>query len=129
MSGGERRRFSREFKLAALAQLEAAEHVGKLAAELGVRRELLHKWRVKYLAGGAAALTTSGRPRPVGPAPSATPPPNCADAQNWAQQRIAELERKLGQQALELDFFRAALRRVRAPAPPSDAPGEKASTP
>ena len=30
-----------------------------------------------------------------------------------AQQRIDELERKIGQQQLELDFFRAALRHVR----------------
>ena len=31
-----------------------------------------------------------------------------------AARQIAELERKIGQQQLELDFFRAALRHVRA---------------
>jgi len=31
-----------------------------------------------------------------------------------ARERIGELERKVGQQELELDFFAAALRRIRA---------------
>src|SRR5262245_18154075 len=37
-----------------------------------------------------------------------------------ASERVAELERKIGQQALELDFFARALRHVKASAPPSD---------
>src|SRR5271155_3103232 len=124
VSSRERRRFTRGFKLAALARLETAAHVGKLAADLGVRRELLHKWRTKYAAGGASALTTSGRPRPV-----PMPPPDVGatggdDGAARAQQRIMELERKVGQQALELDFFRAALRRVREQRQPTGAPGE-----
>jgi transposase-like protein len=45
VSSKERRRFTREFKLAALARLETAKHVGKLAAELGVRRELADEIR------------------------------------------------------------------------------------
>jgi transposase len=45
-----------------------------------------------------------------------------------AQRRITELERKVGQQALELDFFRAALRHVREQRQPTGAPGETAST-
>ncbi|MFZ2871455.1 transposase [Zavarzinia sp.] len=35
------RRFSREFKLAALARMEAGESVSALARELGVRRKYL----------------------------------------------------------------------------------------
>jgi transposase len=87
--------------------------VGKLAAELGVRRELLHKWRTKYAAGGACALTTSGRPRPVPMPPPDVGATRAEDDAARAQRRITELERKVGQQALELDFFRAALRQVR----------------
>jgi transposase len=44
-----------------------------------------------------------------------------------ARQRIAELERKIGQQHLELDFFRQALRQVRGKRQPSDGPGARAS--
>ena len=37
-----------------------------------------------------------------------------------AQRRIAELERKVGQQAVELDFFQGALRRIKASRPVSE---------
>ena len=60
----ERRQFSREFKLKALALMEAAANVEALAAELGIRRELLYVWRRKVEAGGAEALRNAGRPRP-----------------------------------------------------------------
>jgi hypothetical protein len=39
------------------------------------------------------------------------------------------LERKIGQQALELDFFARALRHVKASVPPSDGRGARASSP
>jgi hypothetical protein len=45
-----------------------------------------------------------------------------------AEKRIAELERKIGQQQVELDFFQRALRQVGASRPISG-PGAKASTP
>jgi hypothetical protein len=44
-------------------------------------------------------------------------------------ERVAELERKVGQQTLELDFFARALRHVKASARPSDARGVRASSP
>jgi transposase len=44
-------------------------------------------------------------------------------------ERVAELERKVGQQALELDFFARALRHIKASAPPSDVRGARASSP
>jgi transposase-like protein len=93
--------------------------VRELARELGIRRELLYKWREKFAQGGAEALTTSGRPRPAAEAPEAMA----------SEKKIAELERKLGQQALELDFFRGALRRIEASRRPSEGPGVTASSP
>jgi hypothetical protein len=45
-----------------------------------------------------------------------------------AKQQIAELERKVGQQQLELDFFRKALQQVSGKRRPSDGPGAPAST-
>lgn len=111
-----------------------------LARELGVERTLLYRWRRHYVQGGAAALRNSGRPRPtlmVGLAVGlpdealSTPSPVSLEASSplpaeattsllahdpaAAARRIAELERKVGQQQLELDFFRAALRHVREP--------------
>ncbi len=51
-----KRRFTQDFKLQALSRMEAAETITALAAELGIRREMLHKWRRAYEAGGAEAL-------------------------------------------------------------------------
>ena len=87
-----RRRHSREFKLAALSRMEGTSDVAGLAAELGIDRNLLYKWNRAFQAGGAEALRLPGERVGVG----------CASG-------TAELERKVAQQALELDFFRAAL--------------------
>jgi hypothetical protein len=45
-----------------------------------------------------------------------------------ARRRIAELERKIGQQQLELDFFRQALRQVKETRRQSSGPGVTGST-
>lgn len=115
----ERRLFSREFKLAAIQRMEGAGNVSALAEELGVRRELLYDWREKFVAGGAAALKGSGRPRPL------AEPPEMADG----RRRMAALERKIGEQALLIDFFRGALQRIEASGRPSEGPGATASSP
>jgi transposase-like protein len=115
----ERRQFSREFKLKALALMEAAANVEALAAELGIRRELLYVWRRQFQAGGAQALRNAGRPRPEAMSAEALS----------AERRVAELERKVGQQQLEIDFLEGALQRIEASRRPIDGPGATASTP
>jgi len=112
-----RRQFSREFKLSALSRLAAAGNVNELAEELGIRRQLLYAWQKKFEAHGAEGLKGPGRRWPVAPAPATEP-----DA------RIAELERKLGKQAMELDFFRGALRRIEASRRLNDGLGVTASS-
>jgi len=106
--------YARSFKLAALERLAAGESLSGVARALGIRRELLCQWRKAYREGGAAALRGRGRPsaaakvalaRPSGAPPPGLPPP---DELALARQRIAALERKIGRQALELDFFAAA---------------------
>jgi transposase len=124
MSAGSGRVFSREFKLAALARMSAGETVSALARELGVLRKCLYQWRERYRLGGALAVRSRGRPTkaeslalrsagvvPAAPAPGlpAAPP---ADALALARRRIAELEQKVGRQALELDFFQRALQQI-----------------
>jgi transposase len=72
-----------------------------------------------------------GRGRPpkvVETAPSAVESWAVPDALATAQRRIAELERKIGQQQLELDFFQRALRQVSEQRRPSDGPGAMPST-
>ena len=113
MSNG-KRRFDGAFKLAAIARLAGGASVAALAVELGVRRELLHRWRLAYEAGGAAA-----RALPLDPAAADVAP----------ERRIAELERLVGQQQRDVDFFRAALRHVREQRRQSAGSGGGASTP
>jgi hypothetical protein len=45
-----------------------------------------------------------------------------------ARRRIEELERKVGQQQVELDFFRQALRQVGEARRPNDGSGVRTST-
>jgi transposase len=114
--------FSRAFKLMALSRLAAAKDVSALARELGVRRLQLYRWRWAFEAGGAAALGAAGRRLAMRALPA-------GETLATARERIAALERRLGQQQLELDFFRQALRQVEALRRPSDGPGATASTP
>ena len=118
--------FSRDLKLSVIRRMLAGENVSALARELQVRREDLYVWRERFRAGGAAALRGRGRPpKVVATAPAAVAVP---DDLASAQRRMAELERKIGQQQLELDFFQRALRQVSAPRRPSDGPGAMPST-
>ncbi|HEY0229089.1 MAG TPA: helix-turn-helix domain-containing protein [Mycobacterium sp.] len=123
MSSKRRRSFTTEFKLAALARMAETENITALAEDLGLERKLLYCWRDAYQSGGSARLRPSGRPRlsAVGVPPSEEPAPDAA-------QRIAALERTIGQQQLDLDFFRSALRHVRERRRQIGAPGAKAST-
>jgi transposase len=135
-----KRRFSREYKLAALARMAAGENVSALCRELGIRRKYLYQWRERFRVGGPAALRSRGRPTRADvaamrtdaalelPASVAMPPPDPPDELARALARIAELERKIGRQELELDFFQQALRHVGEARPSSDAPGGMTST-
>jgi len=125
--------FSREFKLAALRRMLAGENVSALARELKLRRKLLYAWRERFRSSGPEGLRTRGRPRKVvrvaatgaGGMPVAAP---ASDDLEKARRRIAALERKVGQQQLELDFFRQALRQVEGKRRTSDGRGATAST-
>src|SRR5258708_10928555 len=99
----EERRFSREFKLWALARMEAGANVSALARELGVRRKYLYQWRERFRLGGPVALRSRGRPTKAEalamqadwealPAVSGSMPERApADALAKAPRRIAEL--------------------------------------
>src|SRR5262245_30517829 len=138
---GQPRVFSREFKEKAVRRILAGEKVSALAAEFQTCRKLLYDWWALYERGGLEALRAPGRPR--GSAPWERPRvvrdrlgrrrpttrgagPGSADPE---AERVAALERKIGRQALELDFFAQALRHIKASARPSDGPGAGASSP
>jgi transposase len=125
MSTGKRRIFEHEFKVRVIERLMAGERAIALSRELGISSGRLSTWRKVYGGVGPEGLRRAGRPR-QGEARSE--PTTRIEDLGTARQRIGELERKIGQQQLELDFFRRALRYVGEARRPSDGPGVKAST-
>jgi transposase-like protein len=91
--GLSRRQFTQEFKLAAVRRLEQGVSIAEAARGLEVSPNVLHRWRREFRRGPGNAFPGNGKPR-------------------WSEGRVAELERKVGQQALEIDFLKECLRRI-----------------
>jgi hypothetical protein len=94
---GRPRKYDEAFRQAALERMKAGQDVRALARELGVNYTQLYRWRNEAL----------GR-RPV-PRPASWLQEKSEERQ---RQRIADLERLVARQALELDFFKGALLRI-----------------
>lgn len=111
------RTFPTAFKLAAIKRLMAGEAVLRLARELGVSRKILHDWRKAWDLHGPSGLNRKRGPKP-GPRkfrPLAKPAAKGSSGELAnARAKIAELERKIGQQAVDIDFFHKALRALDA---------------
>ena len=88
-----RRQFTQEFKLAAVRRLEQGVSIGEVARALEVNPNVLHRWRREFRQGPGNAFPGNGK-------------------QRWSEGQIAELERKVGQQALEIDFLKGCLQHV-----------------
>ena len=137
MSRKPNRVIDRKLKLLAIRRMEAGENVSALARELGVLRKDLYVWLERFRAGGVEGLRGRGRPPKRNTEAPPAPPEaegegssafSGADAAlTAAQARIAELERKVGRQALELDFFQKALQHFKETRQPNDGPGVTAS--
>jgi transposase len=88
-----RRRFTREFKEAAVRRMEMGVPVAEVARTAEVSPKALYRWRRELREFGSRAFTGPGRSRAE-------------------EQQVAALERKVGQQALEIDFLRGCLQHV-----------------
>ena len=124
MSEGRRRVFSRAFKVSAVERMLAGEPAAALSIELQVGASQLYRWCGHYCRGGVEALRPACRPRKG----FGTLDPEASNDLATARKRIGELERKIGRQQIELDFFRQALRQVGGARQPSDGSGVRAST-
>ena len=125
------RKFSREFKLEVVRRILAGEQIRALSEELTVLRKDLYAWRKLFRAGGVEALRPLGRPRKGDGVVASRVRKQARDiaaTDTSAPERVAALERKVGQQQLELDFFRQALRRVREARRLNAGPGVTGST-
>ena len=111
-----------ELKRRAVRRVAAGEAVSAVAADLKVDRRRLYEWQEQVRQDGLEALRGPGRPRKG----SLDGPPLKSALLNEgaaARRRIAELERKIGEQQGDLDFFRQALRHVKARQQLSARPG------
>jgi transposase-like protein len=125
MSGRKRRVFTPQFKLGVVRRMEAGESATALSHELSIKRELLYDWQRLWRREGDGGLRRVGRPTALEAlARAAHRLGSLADA----ERQIATLERKIGQQALELDFFGRALQRIEGSRRPSDGPCGPASS-
>ncbi|RAL99611.1 hypothetical protein DOU54_01610 [Agrobacterium sp. MS2] len=107
--------------------MQAGENVSKLANEAGVSRQRLYEWRDHLRLYGDLSSRRRGRPPRVvsivdGAAPLQTamiaPSPQ-EQSLTKARRRVRELEQKIGQQQLDIDFFRESdgSRRCHKPCP------------
>jgi transposase-like protein len=112
--------------------MEAGESGTALGREHGIKRAILYRWRDAVRDGGEEALRDGpGRPNRAekGALALARGPAARARDLTEARRQIAELERKVGEQQVALDFFKQALRRIEESRRPSDGSGGTASSP
>jgi transposase len=93
-----------EFRIAVAQRILNGESVSSLSRQYKIKRSLLYRWRDAYCEMGTAGF---GRPR--GPRPGAKRNA-IAKPSTIADERIVELERRLGRMALENDFLRRAFK-------------------
>lgn len=91
--GLSRRKFTKEMKLAAIQQLQAGSSMAEVARAFEISPNLLHRWRKEFRRGPGNAFPGPGKRR-------------------WDETQVAQLERKVGQQALEIDFLKGCLQRI-----------------
>lgn len=91
--GLSRRKFTKEFKEEAVRRLELGACLAEVARACEVNPNVLHRWRRELRDYGARAFAGNGQRRAE-------------------ESRMAELERKVGRQALEIDFLRRCLQHV-----------------
>jgi transposase len=122
-----RRRYGRALKIEIVRRMEAGESAVALAREYGIARtNNLYSWCREVRDGGEGSLRDGpGRPSWL----EARAETGDVRDLGEARRRIAELERKVGQQQVDLDFFEGALQRIRASRRPSDGRGVTKSSP
>ena len=85
-----RRTFTREMKMAAIQRLETGSSIAEVARAFEVSPNVLHRWRKEFREGPGNAFPGFGKRR-------------------WDDTQQAKLERKIGQQTLEIDFLKGCL--------------------
>ena len=91
--GLSRRKFTKEFKEAAVRRLELGAPLAEVARACEVNPNVLHRWRRELRDYGAEAFAGNGQ-------------------RHREESQVADLERKVGRQAMEIDFLQRCLQHV-----------------
>jgi transposase-like protein len=91
--GLSRRQLTKEFKLGAVRRLDAGVSLAEVSPGLEVNPNVLQRWRREFRQAPGNAFPGNGQRR-------------------WSEGRVAELERKIGQQVVEMDFLKGRLQRI-----------------
>jgi hypothetical protein len=110
-----RREFELSYKQGIIARIRAGESLTKLSRETGIARQVLCRWRDADKAG-----------KPIRTKPGPAPRQETTIVETQAE-RIAQLERLVGQLAAENRFFKGALQRIKEIRQSETAAGEKGS--
>ena len=84
-----RRKSTKEVKMAPIHRLDAGASVAEVARAYEVNPNVLHRWRKEFRHGPGNSFPGGGKRR-------------------WDETRVAQLERKAGQQTLEIDVLKGA---------------------
>ncbi len=110
------RRHKREFKKQAVDRMKSCENIQSLARELDIGRKLLYTWKYQ-LEGRPEARHANYMENPE------------ERTERKLKQEIAQLKQALADRALEIDFFKNALRRIEEGRPQKSTTGVPASMP
>jgi transposase len=92
-------------------RMKQCDDIVALAAELGIHRRLLYRWRDQ-----------------LDPVDKCKWPPTQNSRESTLRKEVSQLKRVLADKTVELDFFKGALQKVEARRQQSDVSGGKAST-
>jgi transposase len=106
------REYSRELKIQLMREIDAGRRIAEVARQHQISPHMVEKWRALWRAQGEAAFPGRGGRRLGEPAS--------------AEQRIADLERKIGQLTMENDFLKKSLESLSRSKPPAVVSGDAA---
>jgi transposase len=103
-------KYPKAFRQAALERMKTCDSISQLAAELGVNRTQLYRWRWKLGANDEEGVQHENTPI------------------RKLQKQNRELMRILSEKTLEVDFFKGALQKIEARRQKNSNSGETGST-
>jgi transposase-like protein len=113
----QKRQHTTEFKQEAVARMQSATNISRLAEELGIERAQLYDWE--------SAL--AGNPRIKASKRKGSPLNSPGETEEELRAKIRWLEEALARQMAERDFFKGALQRIEARRQNKDGSGNRAS--